>query len=343
MKKKSSFVLLMATVIILGLVLAPLSGLAAQKTYKWRMVNLYPRGISFGPLYQEFCDIVKKMSGGRLVIEALYDGEGVGATEVWSAVKSGLVEMGAPYIALHAGEFPAGVVTLGLPGGPTDFMDIRALHHEGGWMKILNEAANKQDIMFLSEYLQPGTYVFTKKPINSIDDFKKLKIRAPGAYGKFFRKLGASPAVIAFGEVYTSLATGVIDGVDGCNLIDHRDGKFYEVAKYMYPLPITGAQSGNLIVNIKAYKSLPEDLKAILWYASMYHGTLQSMKSLVWEKEALKEMMAKGLKMSPPPSAEDKAKWIAAGQAIWPEYENQNATSKKLIETQRAFMKKLGK
>jgi len=49
--------------------------------------------------------------------------------------------------------------------------------------------------------------------------------------------------------------------VDGCNIIDHRDGKFYEVAKYMYPMPITGSQVSPLVVNMDAWNKLPDDLK----------------------------------------------------------------------------------
>ena len=90
----------------------------SQQKLRWRMANLYPRGISFGTAYEAFSKRVEAASGGRLVIDNVYDGEGVAATEVFSAVKNGLVEMGAPNMSLHAGELPAGVVELGLPGGP---------------------------------------------------------------------------------------------------------------------------------------------------------------------------------------------------------------------------------
>ncbi len=91
------------------------------------MATLYPRGIAYEVVYRQFCDNIKAMSGGRLVIEDIYDGEGVAATEVLGAVKSGLVEMGSPYMALHAGEMPSGVVELGLPGALTDYLAIRTL------------------------------------------------------------------------------------------------------------------------------------------------------------------------------------------------------------------------
>jgi hypothetical protein len=54
-------------------------------------------------------------------------------------------------------------------------------------------------------------------------------------------------------------------------------------------------------------------------------------------------MIGKGLQMSPMPSDADKDKWRQAGMAIWPEYEAADDTSKKMIEVQRDFLKKLGK
>lgn len=305
------------------------------------MATLYPRGIGYGEVYSNFAENVKKMSGGRLEIEVIYDGEGVAATEVFSATRTGLVELGAPYQALHAGENPAGVVELGLPGAMADYLQIRSLFNEGGWIEALDEIYAKHNIKYIAEWTSPATYLLTKKPVNSLEDIKKWKLRAPGPYGKMLKNLGASPITMAFGEVYTSLATGVIDGVDGCNIIDHRDGKFYEQAKYLYPLPLAGAQSMPIIANMKAWNKLPADLQEIITMAARWGSDEWAMKSLVWEKKALKEMMDAGVKMSPVPSDVDKAKWLEAGRNVWPEYADKDEGSKRLITIQNDFIKKL--
>jgi TRAP-type mannitol/chloroaromatic compound transport system substrate-binding protein len=194
-----------------------------------------PRGASFGH-YQPFADAVARMSGGRLQITVVYDGEGIPATEVFNAVKTGLAEMGQPYQALHAGEFPAGVVELGLPGGPASFSELRALFREGGWDKIMRKAYAVHNIQWCGEAPQPATYLLTKKPLNKLSDIEKLKIRCPGAYGKMLANLGASPVTMAFAEVYTSLASGLIDGVDGCNIVDHEEA--FTKSRSTYPLPL---------------------------------------------------------------------------------------------------------
>lgn len=236
----------------------------AEQTFNWRFSNLYSRGTAYAEVYENFARNIETMSNGRIRIQVLYAGEGVGQTGVLGAVKSGLVQMGAIFQPAHSGEIPFGVVEIGLPGTTDDATKLSALFHEQGWQPILEQAYNQQGVEWIETYFQPAVYVLTNKPIRSIDDFKGLKIRAPGAYGKFFRELGASPVSLAWNEIYTSLATGVIDGSIGSNLIDHRDGNHVEVAKYMYPLPVAGAQAMPIIVNKKAWDSLPEDLKAIV-------------------------------------------------------------------------------
>ena len=95
-----TFTIIFAVVIITGLAMPVMS---ADKPLKWRMATLYPRGTAFCEVYEAFCDNVKALSGGRLTISMVYDGEGVPATEVLSATRSGLVEMGSPYQALQRG------------------------------------------------------------------------------------------------------------------------------------------------------------------------------------------------------------------------------------------------
>ncbi|MFC6671973.1 TRAP transporter substrate-binding protein DctP [Marinobacterium aestuariivivens] len=221
-----------------------LGGLASgaqAAEHNWRFANLYTRGTAFGEVYAGLAENIESMSGGRIKVKMMYAGEGVDTTGILGAVKSGLITMGAHFQPMNAGELPAGIVEVGLPGGTADVGELSVLFHEKGWDKVLTQAYGEQGLVWLDPYIQPPVYLLTKEPINSIEDFKGLKLRAPGAYGKFVRNLGASPVSLTWSEIYTGLATGVIDGSIGSNLIDHRDGNHVEVAKYMYRLPLAGA------------------------------------------------------------------------------------------------------
>ena len=320
-----------------GVLAAPQIAKAAPE-FKWRMANLYPRGTSYGDVYQGFADHVKAASDGRIEIDVLFDGEGVGATEVLQATAAGLVEVGCPYMALHAGELPAGIVELGLPGGARYLDGLLALFYRGGWKETLTEAYGSIGLQYVAPYFQPAVYLITKDPIASLADLNGKKIRAPGGYGKFMAQFGAQPVTMAFGETYTALATGVIEGCCSSNLIDYRDGKFYEIAKHFYPLPATQSQVSPLVINKAVWDSLPADLQEIVTLAGIWHGNAEANESTISVGAAVKEMQANGMQWLPMPSAEEQAKWKAAADALLPEYEASDPFSAKLVQQQREFM-----
>ncbi|WP_019933398.1 MULTISPECIES: TRAP transporter substrate-binding protein DctP [Oceanimonas] len=307
-----------------------MEAMAADVT--WRFTNLYSRGTAFGDVYQSFADKIEADSNGRMKINMLYAGEGVDTKGIVSATKSGLLDMAAPFQPMHAGEIPFGVVEVGLPGSNGSLEELNQLFHEKGWNEVLTEAYDRHNLVWLAPYFQPGVYVITKEKIESIADFKGLKIRAPGAYGRFFRELGASPVNLTWGETYTSLATGVIDGTIGSNLIDHRDGNFAEVAKFMYPVPVSSAQALPVLVNKNAWNKLPDDLKDVVRNAAKWHAEQQAEKSALWEQEAVADMEKQGLTWSPAASDADKQQWQQAAEAVWAHYGKTDKYSSRLVE-----------
>lgn len=315
---------------------------AAAADFNWRMANLYPRGTSYGVVYQGMADYIAAASGGRINVDVLFDGEGVGATEVLQAASAGLVEVGCPYMALHSGELPAGVVELGLPGGPKNLEGLMALFYRGGWIETLREAYGSIGLHYVGPYFQPAVYLITKSPVTSLDQLSGMKLRAPGGYGKFVSQFGALPVTMAFGETYTALATGVIDGCASSNLIDYRDGKFYEVAKYFYPVAVTASQVSPVVINKAAWDGLPADLQTIVELAVIWHGQAQANESTVSTGAAVAEMRADGMEWTDAPGDADIAKWQEAVDKLLPEYEASDAFSAKLVQQQREFLKLLG-
>ena len=74
----------------------------------------------------------------------------------------------------------------------------------------------------------------TKRTIKSPNDMKDLKIRVPGLpmYVDLYRELGTDATNLNWGEVFTSIQQGIIEGMESPPEII-RTGKFYEVNKYM--------------------------------------------------------------------------------------------------------------
>ncbi|MBW1714802.1 MAG: TRAP transporter substrate-binding protein DctP [Deltaproteobacteria bacterium] len=340
-KQLSGKIFAIGLALLLVTLLIPLGASGDDKAIKWKFVTLYPKGTGFFKVYEAFSEDVKKMSGGRLLIQMLGSGEGVAANQVLGAVSRGLIQLGNPFMVYHVGELPSGVVELGLPGGPPSYLGLVTLFNEEGWKEILRKAYATENCYWINTLLQPApVYLLTKKPINSLDDLANMKIRAPGAYGKMLSKFGVSNVTCDFSEVYTSLATGVFDALIGMNLMDIRDYSLYEIAKYIYPLPAVATQTAPILANMDAWNKLPDDLKAIVEIASTEFGQNMARKCFIWEGEAKSEMTSKGLKMSPQPSEADAKRWAEAAQTVWPEYAKKDKFSAELIKIQSEFIKK---
>ena len=84
-------------------------------------------------------------------------------------------------------------------------------------------------------YYDSGARSFynSKRPIRSPEDMKGLKIRVQQSdlFVALVQALGANPTPMPFGEVYTALKTGVIDGAEN-NWPSYESTRHFEVAKY---------------------------------------------------------------------------------------------------------------
>jgi tripartite ATP-independent transporter DctP family solute receptor len=137
----------------------------------------------------------------------------------------------------------------------------------------------------------------SKRPIRTPDDLKGLKMRVQQSpvQKDTYAAFGALPTPIAFGELYTALQTGVVDGADP-GVGDMLDLKFYQVTKYL-----TRTRHFS-IVNILAVskgfisKLSPQD-QEIVRAAGKMGAEVQAQATLDFEEKGLKELQAKGIQV----------------------------------------------
>lgn len=110
----------------------------------------------------------------------------------------------------------------------------------------------------------------TKKPIETPDDLKGLKIRVQTSPTnvKMLEALGASPTPMAFGEVYTGLQQSVIDGAEN-NELALVNNKHGEVAKY-YSYNMHAMLPDILVGNAKLLDELTDEQAQVIKDAAKY-------------------------------------------------------------------------
>jgi TRAP-type mannitol/chloroaromatic compound transport system substrate-binding protein len=236
------------------------------KTYNWKMVTTWPPNF---PIFQEgveqFAREVGTMSDGRLNIKVYAGGELVPPLETFDAVSQGTVEMGHGAAYYWAGKIPAAQFFTAVPFG-MNAQGMNAWFYGGGGLELWQEVYAPYNLVPFpvgNTGVQMGGW-FNKK-IESVDDLKGLKMRIPGLGGKVLAKAGGTPVLRAGGEIYTSLERGEIDATEWVGPYhDERLGLYRAAKYYYYPGWHEPGTALELIVNKKAWESLPEDLQLIV-------------------------------------------------------------------------------
>jgi len=243
----------------------------SSSQHKWKLVTTWPPNFPIlGEACTLFADWVKSMSGGRLQIQVFGGGELVPALECFDAVSSGAAEMSHGAAYYWAGKTSASQFFASVPFG-MNAQQFNSWLIGGEGLKLWEELYAPFNLIPFpggNSGVQMGGWF--NKEINSIEDFKGLKMRMPGLGGKVLSKVGASPVLISGGELYTSLERGVIDATEWMGPFHDYKMGFHEISKYYY-FPgwhETGTQL-EFTVNKNKYESLPSDLQEIIRSACM--------------------------------------------------------------------------
>ena len=155
-----------------------------QKKYNWKMVTTWPPNFPvLGEACQLFADWVDQMSLGQMKIKVYGAGELIPGLEVFDAVSSGAAEMGNGAAYYWAGKSPATQFFAAVPFG-MNAQQMNAWIYSGGGLALWQELYKKFGLIAFpagNTTMQMGGWF--NKEINTIDDFKGLKMRIPGLGG----------------------------------------------------------------------------------------------------------------------------------------------------------------
>jgi tripartite ATP-independent transporter DctP family solute receptor len=150
-----------------------------------------------------------------------------------------------------------------------------------------------------------------KKEIKTVADLKGLKIRTiptPVFVGAV-NAMGASATPMNFGEVYTSLQSGVLDGYEH-TASTTASFKFYEIAKY-YALTQHLIDPTVVAFSLSEWKKLDDKEQAVVLEAAKLATDIARAMSPVRDAEGLAELQKRGMTITRPDMTE--ARKAAAG------------------------------
>lgn len=344
---KFNFKMVFVSLLALGFLISTQSSNVNAKTYRWRVQHPWPAGSMYDKQTKFLTERVKELSDGRLIITMFGVGTLAGTLESLDSISKGVYEAHISVPVYWSGKMPVGTFLQGVAGGISEADDWWAWFYKYGGLDIAREAYKKFNVYYVAPIMNSAnTPTFTRKdkPIRRLADYKGLKLRSSaGLQSEIVQAIGASPVFMAVQDVYTSLETGVVDGVTAFSLTGWKNMGVHEIAKWSsepgFILPHCALE---FAAGQKAWDKLPRDLQAILESAVREWSNDFFSFGLIEDAKSYQAMKDAGIEALTLPE-EDMKKVYQLGRELADKYAEKDPLAKKAWESQKSYLKLVGK
>lgn len=311
---------------------AVLDSARAQQKFTCRIAHTEGIGTPITLGFEKWTAILRERSGGRIdaqhfpaaqlggLAQAL-EGSRIGTIQVTTAGPDS-EEAIAPEIAAF--------------GGAPGFIYKDEAHVDrvlqGPLGQEVSDIARKKTGVEFVAYGETGfRHILAKRPVNSLETLKGLKIRVPELriWVDFWKTLGANPTPLPYSEQYSALSTGVIDGLDS-DYFSILGFKWYEQAKEVTPTAHWFLPKA-VRVNARWLDSLPADLRDMVRSSAKEVFAEQRATNRANADKTLAELEKLGCKVNRISDAE-RAKWAEMTAPLFDQFGAKSPETKAMIE-----------
>lgn len=262
--------------------------------------HVYPTTSDYQAMAEYFRDRMAERTGGRFRVVIYPSGQLGGERVVFEQLQVGVQEMAISGTPVLSGWVPEGQI-FDLPFLFTDRdQGLQVMNGPLGawWQELLLEKTGVRSLGFL-DYGFRHVYN-SKRPIREPSDLAGLKLRVlqSPTYLAAYEALGVQATPMNYGEVYSALQQGVIDGGEA-NLIGFATDRFYEVGRYFSTTTIT-YNPITLLINESFYQSLPQTVRDDLVRSAVEALDYQSRVARELEQKALQRMKDENVVLTHP-------------------------------------------
>jgi len=272
-----------------------------QPQIKWRLASSYPKSLDtvFGGA-SRLAKRVAEITDNNFQISVFAAGEIVPGLQVLDAVQNGTIECGHTTSFFYIGKDPTFAFDTSMPFGLTTRQQA-AWVSEGGGLELMREFYKSYNVLHFpagNTGAQMGGWF--RKEINSVNDFRGLKMRIGGLGSQVLYKLGLVPQQIAAGDIYPALEKGAIDAVEWIGPYDDERLGFSKVAKYYYyPGWWDPCAQVNLYINQQKWDVLPKPYQAVIEAACNEVNGWMVQAYDARNPQALRRLVAAGTQLRP--------------------------------------------
>jgi tripartite ATP-independent transporter DctP family solute receptor len=283
-------------VAVLGVALAALPAAAGMK------INI---GSTYGPDAPvhfgqvKFKELVEQRSKGDMVVQIHVGGAMGGERDVFEAMSSGGLEMGAMGSGDVSIFFPQWMV-YEVPYALRDADHFWKFWNGPVGKEVNDMVLKERGVMTAGVVYRGARFLTANRPIKTPSEVKGLKIRLPEnkPWIKVWESLGALPVVVAFPEVYMALKTGVAEAQEN-PLESIWSYKFYEAQKYLIGTRHVYA-AAKYQISKKWFDTLNPDQQKLILGAWKDATDFANEQAVAFDKKLVGDLQAKGMTLIEP-------------------------------------------
>ena len=301
--------------------------------YNYMLHSLPDRGLA---------DWIGEVTGGRLQVTIVEPNSVFPVSETVENVGQGVIEMSHISQGWLGGSVPEANVAMGLPmAWPTASVAFDC-YQNYGFEEIMDAIYDERNLW--AEYIPTDEIMgfITTFDASSPESIKGKKIRVWGAYGKLVEAMGGNPVAMAYGDVYMGMKLGTIDGsTTGALALENTALK--EVAMGMTTYPKTNTPVNAIVINMDAFNTLPDDIKAILDIELKHFLLSMSLVEQIQNRMVVANSVKEYGIQEWLWSSEDVSMLMnLAKDEVWPYYAGQSTKSAELVDLMVEHMQMLG-
>jgi TRAP-type C4-dicarboxylate transport system substrate-binding protein len=296
---------------------AALAG-SVQAQTKWDMPTPYSDGEFHTRNVKTFVEDAQKASGGKLEIVVHSNGSLIKHPDILRAVSTGQVNIAEFLLGQFGNEEPV---------FNADNVPFLAAGYDAAWKlyqaqkPALQKKLEGRGLRLLYSVAWPGQGIYTKEPLNSIEDLKGTKFRTYSPLtARLAELLGASPTVIQVPEVPQMFATGAVHAMITSSATG-TSTKAWEFVKNYYKTSAMHPKNV-VVVNQRGFSRLPKDQQDALTKAAAAAEKRGWEMSKAREKEGDETLAKNGMTVREP-DAKMKAAFQKIGAQMAQEWEKQ--------------------
>lgn len=201
------------------------------KTYKIA-TDVQANGTA-GRLLTEFAENVQRRTNERVKFKIFHGGVLGDQLQYFQHLQRGVVDI----CLINSASLESVIPAIGVMNMPYLFRsaeEYKEVMTNNDFRRALFEFSAKHRFAFLGFLSSDFRSIYSTKPIRTIADLKGQRLRTISSqtYIDMLTRFGAVPSVLPFGELYSAMQQGVVDGAEG-GIAGLYEAKFSEIAKYV--------------------------------------------------------------------------------------------------------------